>query len=92
MCSMCKESGFVVATSKKTRAAYAFRCSCYRSTRLAKIIPEWSDRKHRAEFDVEFISMFTSAPDFKSQASDPEKSKKFSPPETPDFDLDEIPW
>lgn len=92
MCSMCNGSGFVVAIHKKSRASYGFRCSCYRSTRYAKIIPEWSEQKHRAEFDVEFASMFVSTPDFKTRAADPERTKKFAPPETPDFDPDDIPW
>lgn len=45
-CNRCNASGMVIVESKKNKSLYVFGCSCefYKSRRISKSIPQWSDK------------------------------------------------
>jgi hypothetical protein len=68
-CYRCRSSGFLVATSKKNGAIYAFVCGCSvsKSKGISRSIPLWSDR-----FASEFV---LDAPETPQAQKEPEQLK-----------------
>jgi len=83
MCDICKSAGRIIATHKKSKELYAFKCSCSSANFYASIIPEWDSRKHSGEYmpDNEYIYDSKAAKEWEFANQKPEK------PEFTDEDL-----